>query len=99
MNISKLIHRDHRTVKRFIKNSNELRGRSNKRKFQKITRREMSSVKRTLPKTLDSASANLFHEAGVPSRSRAKRCKILMSTGKIAKPAIKPPFKQRHDHI
>ena len=37
-----------------------------------------------------------MHEGGVPSRSRAGRCKILRSIGKVTKPTIKPPLKQRH---
>ena len=41
-------------------------------------------------------SARIFHEAGVPSRSRAGRCKILRSTGKVTKPTIKPSLKQIH---
>ena len=96
MDISKLIHRDDRTVKRFIENSNKVRTRSDKGKFRKISRREISSVKKTLPKNPHSTSAKIFHKAGVPSRSRAGRCKILRSIGKATKPTIKPPLKQRH---
>ena len=74
LDISKLIRQNHRTVKRFIENSNKVRGRSDKGKFQKISRREISSVKKTLSKNPYSTSAKIFHEAGVPLRSRAGRC-------------------------
>ena len=50
LDISKLIHRDHRTVKKFIENSNKVRGRWIKESFEKITRREISSIKKTLSK-------------------------------------------------
>ena len=50
LDISKLIHRDHRTVKKIIENSNKVRGRWDKVKFRKITRREISSIKKTLSK-------------------------------------------------
>ena len=40
LDISKLIHRDHRSVKRFMENSNKVRGRVDKGSFQKISRRE-----------------------------------------------------------
>ena len=96
LDISKLIHRDHRTVKRFMENSNKVRGRADKGKFRKISRREISSVKKTLSKNPHSTSAKIFHEAGVPSRSRAGRCKILRSIGKVTKPTTKLPLKQRH---
>ena len=96
LDISKLIHRDRRTVERFIENSNKVRGRLDKGKFRKVSRREISSIKKTLSKNSHSTSAKIFHEAGVPSRSRAGRCKILRNIGKAAKPSIKPPLKQRH---
>ena len=96
LDISNLIHRDHRTVKRFMENSNKGRGRADKGKFRKISRREITSVKKTLSKNPHSTSAKIFHEAGVLSRSRAGRCKILRSIGKVTKPTIKPPLKQRH---
>ena len=73
-----------------------MRGRSDKGKFRKISRREMISVKKTSSKNPHSTSAKIFHEAGVPSRSRAGRCKILRSIGKATKPTIKPLWKQRH---
>ena len=94
--ISKLIHRNHRTVKRFMENSNKGRGGGDKGKFRKISRREISSVKKALSKNPHSTSAKIFHEAGVPSRSRTGRCKILRSIRKVTKPTIKPPLKQRH---
>ena len=91
LDISKLIHRDHHTVKIFMENSNKVvRGRADKGKFRKISRREISSVKKTLSKNPHSMSAKIFHEAGLPSRARAGRCKIL-STGKVTKSTIKPP--------
>ena len=52
-------------------------------------------MKKTLSKNPHSTSAKIFHEAGVPSRSRAGRCKILRSIGKVAKPTIKPALKER----
>ena len=73
-----------------------MRERSDKGRFRKISCREISAVKKTLAKNPHSTSATIFHEAGVPSRSRAGRCKILRSIGKVRKPIIKPPLKQRH---
>ena len=79
-----------------MENSNKARGRADKGKFQKISCREISSVKKTLSKNPHSTSAKIFHEVGVPSRYRAGRCKILRSIGKVTKPTIKSPLKQRH---
>ena len=96
LNILKLIHRDHRTVKRFIENSNKVREGLDKGKFRKISRCKISSMKRTDSKSRHSTSAKISREAGVPLRSIAGRCKILGGIGKVAKPKIKPPLKQRH---
>ena len=79
LDISKLIHRDDRTVQRFMENSNKVKERADKGKFRKISCREISSVRKTLSKNLHSTSAKIFHEARVPSRSRVGRCKILRS--------------------
>ena len=95
-NISKIIHRDHRTVKSYFANSNKVRQRSDKDKFRKISRRQISSIKRAVAKNPHSTSFRIFDEAGVPTRSRAGRCKILKSIGKVMKPTITPPLKARH---
>ena len=83
LDISKIIHRDYRTVKSYIANSNKVRHRSDKGKFRKISRRQISSIKRAVAKNPHSTSFKIFDEAGVPTRSRAGRCKILKSIGKV----------------
>lgn len=96
LDISKIIRRDHRTVKSYIANSNKVRQRSDKGKFRKISRRQISSIRRAVAKNPHSTSFRIFDEAGVPTRSRAGRCKILKSIGKVMKPTITPPLKARH---
>ena len=66
LDISKIIHRDHRTVKSYIANSS----------------------KRAVAKKPHSTSFKIFDEAGVPTRSRAGRCRILKSIGKVTKPIV-----------
>ena len=50
LDISKIIHRDHRTVKSYIANSSKVRQRPDKGTFRKISRREISSIKRAVAK-------------------------------------------------
>ena len=52
LHILKLIRRDHHTVKRFMENSDKGRGRADKGRFRKISRREISSVKKSYQKIL-----------------------------------------------
>ena len=47
---SKIIHRDHRTVKSYVANSNKVRQRSDKRTFRKISCWVISSIKRAVAK-------------------------------------------------
>ena len=48
-----------------------VRQRSDKGKFRKISRREISSIIRAVAKRPHSTSIKIFDEAGVPTRSRA----------------------------
>ena len=73
-----------------------MRQRSDKGTFRKISRREISSIKRAVAKKPHSTSFKIFDEAGVPTRSRAGRCRILKSIGKVTKPIVTPPLKARH---
>ena len=50
LDISKIIHRDHRTVKSYIANNSKVRQRSDKGTFRKISRQEISSIKRAVAK-------------------------------------------------
>ena len=96
LDISKIIHQDHRTVKSYIANSSKVGQRSDKGTFRKISRPEISSIKRAVAKNPHSTSFKIFDEAGVPTRSRAGRCRILKSIGKVTKTIVIPPLKARH---
>ena len=111
LDISKIIHRDHCTVKSYVANSNKVRQRSDKGTFQKISRPEISSIKgtfqkisrleissikRVVAKKTHSTSFKIFDETGAPTRSGAGRCTILKSIGKVTKPIVTPPLKARH---
>ena len=83
LDISKIIHRDHRTVKSYIANSSKVRQRSDKGTFRKISRRKIGSIKRAVAKKPHSTSFKIFDEAGVPTRSRTGRCRILKALEKL----------------
>ena len=70
-----------------------MRQRSDKGTFRKISRREISSIKRAVAKKPHSTSFKIFGEAGVLTGSRAGRCRILKSIGKVTKPIVTPPSK------
>ena len=70
VDISKIIHRDHRTVKSYIANSSKVRQRSDKVTFQKISRLEISFIKRAVAKKPHSTSFKIFGEAGVQDQEQ-----------------------------
>ena len=49
LDISKIIHRDNRTVKSYIANSIKVWHKSDKGKFRKISCRQISSIKKAVP--------------------------------------------------
>ena len=49
-----------------------------------------------MAKNPHSTSFKIFDEAGVPTRSRAGRCRLLKSIGKVTKLIVTPPLKARH---
>ena len=73
-----------------------MRQRSDKGTFRKISRLEISSIKRAVAKKNHSTSFKIFDEAGAPTRSRAGRYRILKSIGKVTKPTVTPPLKAKH---
>ena len=93
---SKEICRDHRTVKRFINNSNKTRKRSDKGVCRKISRRQLSTIKRAVARHPLSTSKQIFEEAGMQGVPRTSRCRILKSVAKAVMPNIRPPLNKRH---
>ena len=63
--ISKELSRDHRTIKRFVNNVNHKRKRSDKGVPRKLTRRQVSAVKREAAKHPLLTNKQLFEKAGV----------------------------------
>ena len=96
LEISKELSRDHRTIKRFVKNVNHKRKRSDKGVRRKLTRRQVSAVKREAVKHPLLSSKQLFEKAGVSEVPRTSRCRILQTFAKSVKPNIHPPLTSRH---
>ena len=96
LDIAKEIERDHRTIKRFLGNSNVRRQRSDKGKIRKITGWQMMRIKRAAVKNPLSSSKQIFERAGVSEIPRTSRCRHLQTIAKMTKPAIRPPLTTRH---
>ena len=96
LQIAKELSRDHRTIKRFVTNVNHTRKRSDKGVRRKLSRRQVSAIKREAVKHLLLTSKQLFEQAGVGEVPRTSRCHIHQTVAKNVKPNIRPPLNSRH---
>ena len=96
LEISKIIHRDHRTVKKFVNDSQHVRTRVDKPSRRVLSGRDLAAVKREMSRKPISTSAQIFQAAGLPHVSRSTRCRALRSVGKVVKVKTMPPLNKRH---
>ena len=64
---------------------------------QKLTRRQVSAVKRETAEHPLLTSKQLFQKAGVSEVPRTSRCRLLQTVAKSVKPNIHPPLTSRHN--
>lgn len=96
LDISKIINRDHRTVKRFVNDSEYVRTRVDKPSRRLLSDRDLSAVKRDMSRKPISTSAQIFQAAGLPGVAKSTRCRALRSIGKVVKVKTRPPLNKRH---
>ena len=90
LDISKRIARDHRTVKKFVTDS------QHKGKIRKISAKQMRRVKRAATKMPLNSSKQVFEAAGASGVSQTSRCRMLKRFASVLKPVIRPPLNQAH---
>ena len=96
LEISKHLHRDHRTIQSFCNDGKKSRKKRNQRTFAKLSDRDLRKIKVEVSKTPFSTSKNIFDKAGLPKMCRATRCKALRSVGKVKKMSKRPVLTQQH---
>lgn len=96
LEISKILKRDHRTVKKFVESSAAARSRSDKGVSRTISRRTLSRVTREVVKNPSLNSKEIFKRCGRDDVSKATRCRTLRKVSKHVKPVTKPPLKTVH---
>lgn len=97
--ISKIIGRDHRTVKKFACNPSSCNGRSDKGKMRKngpVSQRDLNLIKREVRRNPLQTSKQVLEAAGVPGVPRTSRCRVLKKIATCGKADIRPPLKDRH---
>uniref|UniRef100_A0A668TI68 Ubiquitin-like domain-containing protein n=2 Tax=Oreochromis aureus TaxID=47969 RepID=A0A668TI68_OREAU len=93
LKIAKLLKRDHRTIKRFIQNSQQGRKKRVDKPRRKITAHELRKVKRAAAKMPLATSLAIFQSCNITGVPKSTRCAIL---GDMAKEGVKT---ENNEHI
>ena len=75
--ISRKLKRDHRTVKRFVADSEHTRVRADKGTMRKVSARQKHRIKRAAAKMPLQSSKHIFEAANASGVPRTSRCRIL----------------------
>jgi len=96
VDIARLLQRDHRTIKNFVIHGKAKRKRRSPKSSCKLSRREITSVKREMARSPLSSSSQLFKAVGLEKVPRSTRCRTLRQLGKVKKSKTRPPLNQKH---
>ncbi|CAJ0950984.1 unnamed protein product [Ranitomeya imitator] len=85
LEIDKHLKRDHRTIKRFMANSQQSRKKRVGQKRRKITAHELRKMKREVAKMPFATNFAIFQSCNVTGVSKSTRCAILRDMAKVRK--------------
>ena len=94
--IARLLSRDHRTIKKFVADSQHGRKKRTEKKFRKLSARDLRKLKFVATRKKIGTSAQIFEAAAVPSVSRTTRCKALSTFASNRKASSRPPLNKKH---
>ncbi|KAJ1157544.1 hypothetical protein NDU88_010251 [Pleurodeles waltl] len=96
LKIAKLLKRDHRTIKRFIQNSQQGRKTRVEKPRRKITAHELRKVKRAAATMPLATSLAIFQSCNITGVLKSTRCAILRDMAKVRKAERRPPLNKTH---
>ncbi|KAL6456377.1 hypothetical protein MHYP_G00349200 [Metynnis hypsauchen] len=96
LDVSRKSKHDHRTVKRFVTDSEHRRVRADKGRMRKVSARQVHRIKRAAAKMSLQTSKQVFEAAGVSGVPRTSRCRILQRLAVVRKPTIRSPLPSAH---
>ena len=92
--ISKLLKRDHRTIKKFVLDGKLERKPHKGGRPRKLTKRDERKIKRALSQNPHSSSNHIFKDAGVANIPKTTRNRTLKTMGKQRSPTVCPPLSE-----
>ena len=96
LEIAKILGRDHRTIKRFVANTQKSRKKRVEKKPRKLTAKDLRRIKREATRNPLSSSAVIFQNCNLPGVPRSTRCSVLREMAKVRKAEIRPPLNKKH---
>ena len=94
--IAKKLGRDHRTIKKFVDNSQSGRKKREEKPFRKLCNRDLNRIKREVVRRPLASSKDLFTSVGLGDIPRSTRCRVLKQVAKVKKTTKRPPLSQKH---
>ncbi len=96
LDISRKLKRDHRTVNRFVADSEHRRVCADKGRMRKVSARQIRRIKRAATKMPLQSSKQVFEAAGASGVPQTSRCRILQKLVVVHKPTIRQPLTNAH---
>lgn len=96
LQISKDLNRDHRTIKKICEMGIKPRKKKAQAEFRKLTKRDLSHIRREVIRNPNASSAFIFESAGAPKVSRETRCKALRKFANVRNQIKKPILTKKH---
>lgn len=94
--IAKRLHRDHRTIKKYVADSEHTRVRADNGKSRTLSYRQIRWIKRAAVKMPCHSSRQVFEAAGASNVPRTTRCRVLQGFAAVRKPSFRPPLSIGH---
>jgi hypothetical protein len=82
------LKRDHRSIKKYVKNINTQRKKRSDAGKRKVSSREMRKLRTALAKNPLASSKTIFEQSGIDRTCRKTHCNILNDIAKNTKPAV-----------
>ena len=96
LEIAKILGCDHRTIKRFVANSQQGRKKRVEKKRRKLTAKDLRRIKREATRNPLSSSSVIFQNCDLPGVPRSTRCSVLRDMAKVRKAETRPPLNKTH---
>ena len=94
--ISNVLGRDHRTIKRFVAQPQDTRKKRVEKKRRTLSAKDLRRIGREVKKNPLATSATIFENCNLADVPRSTRCNILREVADVKKAQKRPPLNKKH---